>query len=173
VPCNPDRVRTLEPVEQSFFVDAPVTVTTHTFVAAARGAVFAAISGDPAGWGDWCPGFNHDGRWQSPSPHGVGSIRTVRAFRTTYRETILAWDADERWAFRVDATSSPLFAAFAEDYRFADAGPGTLLSWTVAFRPGRVIRLVTAVTPAVFGLIARKLAKDLGRAASGPSSTWG
>lgn len=167
MPCDADRVRNLEPVEQSFFVDAPVTVTTHTFVAAARGDVFAAISGDPAGWGDWFPGFNHDGRWETPPPHGVGSVRTVRAFRTDYRETILAWDADERWAFRVDSTSSPMFAAFAEDYRLADAGPGTLLSWTVAFRPSRVMRLVAPVAPAAFGIIARKLAKDLGRVAGG------
>jgi Polyketide cyclase / dehydrase and lipid transport len=158
-------VKTLEPVEASFFVDAPETVTTHVFVSAARSRVFAAISGDPAGWGDWFPGFNHDGRWESAPPHRVGSVRAVRAFRTDYRETILAWDPDERWAFRVDATSSPMFAAFAEDYRLADAAAGTLLSWTVAYRPSRLMRLATPVTPAVFGFIARKLAKDLGRVA--------
>lgn len=160
-------MKALELVDASFFIDAPVTVTTHVFVEAARSDVFAAISGDPAGWGDWFPGFDHGGRWESEPPYGVGSVRHVRAFRTDYSETILAWDTDERWAFRVDATSSPMFAAFAEDYRLADAGPGTLLSWTVAYRPSLVMRLATPVTPKVFGFIARKLAKDLGRVASG------
>jgi hypothetical protein len=162
-------VRNLEPVDQSFFVDAPTTVTTHTYIAAARSDVFAAISGDPAGWGDWFPGFDHGGRWESPEPHGVGSVRLVRAFRTDYRETILAWDTNERWAFRVDEMSSPMFAAFAEDYRLADAGPGTLLSWTVAFRTGRLMRLASPVMPAVFGLVARRLAKDLAKVANGPA----
>jgi hypothetical protein len=158
-------VRTLEPVELPFFVDAPMKVTTHTFVAAARKDVFDAISGDPAGWGDWFPGFDHGGRWESPAPHGVGSIRSVRAFRTDYRETMLAWDTDARWAFRVDSTSSPLFKAFAEDYRVADAAGGTLLSWTVAFRPGPGLRFVAPLTPAVFGLVARRLAKKLAEVA--------
>jgi hypothetical protein len=162
-------VHTLQPVELSFFVDAPKKVTTHTFVAAARGDVFAAISGDPAGWGDWFPGFDHGGRWESPAPHGVGSVRSVRAFRTDYRETMLAWENDERWAFRVDSSGSRLFKAFAEDYRLADAGDGTLLSWTVAFRAGPGMRLVAPVTPMVFGLVARRLAQKLA-AVAGRSS---
>ena len=54
-----------------------------------------------------------------------------------------------------------MFAAFAEDYRLADAADGTLLSWTVAFRAGRGMRLAAPVTPAVFGLMARRFAKKL------------
>jgi hypothetical protein len=160
-------VRTLQPVELSFFADAPNKVTTHTFVAAARSDVFAAISGDPAGWGDWFPGFDHGGRWESPAPHGVGSVRLVRAFRTDYRETMLAWDDGERWAFRVDSSGSRLFTAFAEDYRLADAADGTLLSWTVAFRGGPGMRLAAPVTPSIFGLVARRLAQRLGTVAGG------
>ena len=159
-------MRTLEPVELSFFGDAPVSVTTHTFVAATRPAVFAAISGNPAGWGDWFPGFDHTGRWESPQPHGVGSVRLVRAFRTDYRETMLAWDTDDRWAFRVDSSSSGMFAAFAEDYRVTDAGDGTLLSWTVAFRPARGLKLAAPVMPTVFGMMARRFAKKLAVVAS-------
>jgi Polyketide cyclase / dehydrase and lipid transport len=163
-------VRTLEPVELSFFGDAPVKVTTHVFIAASRSSVFAAISGDPGGWGDWFPGFDHSGHWESPQPHGVGSVRTVRAFRTDYRETLLAWDDDERWAFRVDSSSSGLFAAFAEDYRLADAADGTLLSWTVAFRPGGVMRFAGSIAPPVFGMVARRLAKKLSVVAANPGS---
>ena len=154
-------MRSLEPVGESFFREAPVAITTHNFVAAPRSAVFACISGDPAGWGDWFPGFSHNGRWQTPGPHGVGSVRTVDAYRSKYRETILAWDADARWAFRVDETTSPLFDAFAEDYRVTDAGTGTLLSWTAAFRPARAMRLAMPLAPATFRLMARRMAGRL------------
>jgi uncharacterized protein YndB with AHSA1/START domain len=163
-------VRTLEPVELSFFADAPRKVTTHTFIAAPRERVFAAISGDPAGWGDWFPGFDHSGRWESPAPQGVGSVREVRAFRTDYRETILAWDDGERWAFRVDACGSGMFTAFAEDYRLSDAPGGTQLSWTVAFRPGRVMKLAAPVTPMAFPLVARRMGKKLAVVAAAASS---
>jgi hypothetical protein len=164
-------VRDLEPVEESFFRDAPVIITTHNFVNAKRSAVFAAISGDPAKWGDWFPGFSHNGRWETPSPQGVGSVRTVDAYRTKYRETILAWDADERWAFRVDSTSAAMFEAFAEDYRLDDAGPGTLLTWTVAFRPGRAVRVAAPIAPATFRLMAGRMAKRLGQFASAAAQT--
>lgn len=159
-------MRSLEPVGEAFFREAPVAITTHNFLAAPRGAVFACISGDPAGWGDWFPGFSHNGRWETPSPYGVGSIRTVDAYRSEYRETILAWDADTRWAFRVDETTSPLFDAFAEDYRVTDAGTGTLLSWTAAFRPARAMRLATPLAPATFRFMARRMAGRLDRVAA-------
>ncbi|HEX4016227.1 MAG TPA: SRPBCC family protein [Frankiaceae bacterium] len=154
-------MRSLEPVEEPFLREAPVTITSHNFLAAPRTAVFACISGDPAGWGDWFPGFSHNGRWETPEPQGVGSVRTVDAYRSAYRETILAWERDARWAFRVDETTSPLFEAFAEDYRVTDAGTGTLLSWTAAFRPARAMRLAMPVAPATFRMMARRMAARL------------
>ena len=162
-------MRSLEAVDESFFRQAPTVITSHNFVAAPRGAVFACISGDPAGWGDWFPGFSHNGRWETPAPHGVGSVRLVDAYRSAYRETILAWDPDARWAFRVDTTTSPLFDAFAEDYRVTDAGTGTLLSWTAAFRPARSMRLAMPLAPATFRLMGRRMAKGLARVALSPT----
>jgi len=68
-----------------------------------------------------------------------------------------------RWAFRVDETSSPLFDAFAEDYRLTDAGTGALLTWTVAFRPARAMRVAMPLAPATFRLMARRMAGRLAR----------
>lgn len=158
-------MKTLESVELPFFADAPTVVRTQGFIAASRSDVFAHIAGDPAGWGDWFPGFSKDGKWESPAPYGVGSVRTVRAFRVRYRETILAWDTNERWAFRVDETDSGMFAAFAEDYRLSDEGSGTRLSWTVAFRPRAAMRLAGPVAPLAFRLMARRVAAGLTRVA--------
>jgi carbon monoxide dehydrogenase subunit G len=159
-------MRTLETVDVSFFQDAPTVIRSEVIIAAPRSAVFAKIATDPAGWGDWFPGFSHDGEWETAEPHGVGSVRQVRAFRTGYRETMLVWDEGQRWAFRVDASNSPLFAAFAEDYSLADDGSGTRLTWTVAFKPRPAMRLVAPLAPAVFRQIARRVASGLTRVAA-------
>jgi hypothetical protein len=159
-------VRDLESVELPFFTEAPKIVRSEGVIAAPRSVVFAKIADDPAGWGDWFPGFNHDGRWETPEPHGVGSVRTVRAFRTDYRETVLAWDVNERWAFRVDATGSGMFAAFAEDYRLTDEGSGTRLTWTVAFRPGTVMKVVGPLAAPTLHLVARRVVAGLNRVTS-------
>jgi hypothetical protein len=155
----------LEAIDLSFFETAPTIVHRHVLVAKPRERVFAAVARDPSGWGRWFPGFSDDGRWETPPPHGVGSTRTVRAFRTRYRETILAWDEGERWAFRVDEVSAPLFKAFAEDYRFADEGSGTRLSWTVAARPALGLRLAAPLLPLGLGLMLRRAGAGLTRVA--------
>lgn len=155
----------LERVDLSFFETAPVVMRNEAFIAAPRSAVFAAISGDPAGWGKWFPGFSDDGRYVTSPPHGVDSVRTVRAYWTNYRETILAWDEGERWAFRVDATSAPMFAAFAEDYRLADEGDGTRFTWIVAYRPKPFMRLAGPLAPLMFRRMTQRAAAGLTRAA--------
>lgn len=155
----------LDPVELPFFADAPKIVRNAVLIAAPRSAVFDAIATDPAGWGNWFPGFTGDGHWETPAPHGVGSKRTVRAFRTTYRETILAWEAGERFTFRVDAANTRIFAALAEDYRLTDEGSGTLLTWTVAYRPALALRAAAPVAPLIFRSIAVRAAAGLTRVA--------
>ena len=53
-----------------------------------------------------------------------------------YRETVLAWAAPHRWAYRVDETSAPLFAALLEDWGVdPGAGSTSILRWTFAFEP--------------------------------------
>ena len=160
-------MRTLDPVDLSFFDDAPALVRNEALVTAPRDKVFSAIADDPAGWGRWFPGFSDDGRWETLPPYGVGSVRSVRAFATRYRETVLAWDDGHRWAFRVDETSSPLFRAFAEDYRAVDAGPDTLLTWTVAFRPAPLMRPWSPLAPYVMGALLRRAARGLSRVCAG------
>jgi hypothetical protein len=162
-------VQSLEPVPASFFDTAPTIVTRSALIAAPRERVFDLIAGDPAGWGDWFPGFTHASRWETPAPHGVGSVRTVSAFATTYRETVLVWDEGERWAFRVDEMSSrvpiPLFAAYGEDYRLADEGASTRLTWTIALRARLAIRVCTPLLPFGFGLVLSRVAAGLTRVA--------
>ena len=95
----------------------------------------------------------------------MGSVRSVRSFGVRFTETILAWDDDERWAFRVDKSSAPMAKAFAEDYRLTDEGSGTLLSWTIALKPGLGLRLGAPLLPFGFGLVLRRAAARLPKVA--------
>jgi hypothetical protein len=159
-------VPALESVDLSFFDDAPVVIRRQAHVDAPRDRVFAAVAIDPAGWGEWFPGFGNDGCWQTPPPHGVGSIRTVRMLAFRYRETMLACEEGERWAFRIDETNAKGFRAFAEDYLFADDGMGTRLTWIVAMRPSGPLRFCAPALPLGFGAILRRAASRLGPIAS-------
>ena len=60
----------------------------------------------------------------------------MRVGGVKYRETILAWDEPRRWAYRVDETSAPIFAALLEDWVMEPAAKETTtLVWTFAFEP--------------------------------------
>jgi Polyketide cyclase / dehydrase and lipid transport len=156
-------VSDLEAVELSFFDHAPLVIRRDAHVKAPRDRVFAAVATDPAGWGKWFPGFSDDGRWDTAAPHGVGSVRTVRSLGVRFTETVLAWDVDERWAFRIDKASLPIAKAFAEDYRFADDGEGTMVSWTVATIPGVGLRLAAPLMGFGFGIMLDRAATRLAR----------
>ena len=156
-------MRTLEAVELSFFEKAPKLVTVEALVDAPRERVFAAVAAQPGSWGRWFPGFSDDGRWETPSPYGVGSVRTVRVFGIRYRELILAWDNGRRWAFRVDETTAPMFKAIAEDYQFADEGTGTRLSWTVGVRPSLAPLVSARLMRVYLRIVLRRASMNLGR----------
>jgi hypothetical protein len=125
----------LAPVDLDFLERAPQRFDFVEPLPAPPARVFAAISSDPSGWG-WFPGLS-DGGYEGDGPAGVGSGRWVCMEGITYRETILAWDEPARWAYRVDASSAPVFAALVEDWRVAAVGDGTTseLRWTFAFEP--------------------------------------
>ena len=120
----------LRPVELDFLANAPIRLEFAEPVHAPVEAVFAAISADPSTW-SWFPGID-EGRYESAAPHGVGSTRFVRMGEWEYRETMLAWDPPRRWAYRVDETTGPEFAALAEDWVIEPDGDDARVSWTFA-----------------------------------------
>jgi hypothetical protein len=127
----------LRQVQPGFFTDAPVRATAGALVDAPVGEVFKLVAADPSAWAQWCLGFSAASRWTSPPPYGLGSNRTMRAFGATFEETIIAWEENRRFAFRVDTTGVPSVRAFAEDWRFEPAGAGqTRIDWTMAADAG-------------------------------------
>ncbi len=133
-PVMTDAAHQLTPVGLDFLETAPHRFEYSEPLAAPPAAVFAAISADPSTW-SWFPGIE-EGAYEGDEPAGVGTRRWVRIGGTKYRETVLAWDAPQRWAYRVDETSSPLLTALLEDWVMEPAaGDSTTLRWTFAFEP--------------------------------------
>lgn len=123
--------------------------------------LFAALAGDPAGWGDWFPGFDHSGRWLTPDPPGPGSRRAVRMAGISYEETILAYDPPSRFAFRLDRASVPMAYALAEDYRISGDAAGSTLEWTFAVDPRPLMRPALPLLDPVLGRLLRRVAANL------------
>jgi carbon monoxide dehydrogenase subunit G len=151
-------------VDLDFFNTAPIRVTVEAKVARPPSEVFAALAHDPANWGEFFPGFDKTGRFDTPGPHGVGSRRTVRFTVIKAEETILAWDEGARWAFRVDSVLAPVFHAFAEDYRVEPVGTdATRLRWTMACEPRLAFKLARPFLRPVLTLILARAGHNLER----------
>jgi hypothetical protein len=157
--------RHLEPVGPEFFEVAPYRTGRTVSVAAPPAAVFAALADDPAGWGDWFPGFTRTGRYLTDPPHGVGAERAMRLAGVDLVETVIVREEPTRWAFRVSQGSMPLVRAMAEDYRLAETPTGTSLTWTVALDvTGPTLPTAAAVgtvAGALVGMAARRLERHL------------
>jgi hypothetical protein len=156
----------LEPATLDFFEDAPFRHVATEVVPCPADAVFAAVAEDPAGWGRWYPGFSDAGRYLTPPPYGVGSVREVVAGGVRFREQVLAWEAPYRWAFSVDRAGLPFARRFAEDYRITLSGSSSVVQWTLAIEPraaGRMaMSLASFVLPALFSRAMTNLARHLG-----------
>ena len=128
-----DELHQLRAVGLDFLETATVRFVYEVQLPASPEAVFAAISADPSTW-TWFPGLA-DGRYESPAPHDVGATRAVVMDGTAYRETILAWDEPNRWAYRVDQSAEASFDALAEDWVIRPSAGGATLQWTFAVDP--------------------------------------
>ena len=57
----------------------------------------------------------------------------MRAFGSSFEETVLAWNVNEEFAFRVDVCSLPAVRGLAERWRMRAVGSGsTELTWSLA-----------------------------------------
>ena len=60
----------------------------------------------------------------------------MRAFGTDFHETVLAFDEDARFTFRIDKCAAPMVRAFVEDWTFESVDenqtPTTRITWSMA-----------------------------------------
>jgi uncharacterized protein YndB with AHSA1/START domain len=151
----------LRPVGTEFFEAAPYRFLYSAVIRRPPTAVFEAVGRDPAGWGEWYPGFDHTGRWLEGAEPGIGARRRVRMARVTYDETILAWDPPHRFAFRVDRSNAPFAYALAEDYVIGDHPAGSTLQWRFAIDPRPVLRPARGLFDPVLDRLFHRAATNL------------
>jgi carbon monoxide dehydrogenase subunit G len=124
--------KALARVGPDFIASAGYRKVQQLTVALPIDVVFAALSGDPAGWGQWFPGFSSSGRYlpQASPEADVQREMVMRGLALT--ENVIVSEEPTRWAFCVTQATMPGVRAFAEDYVLATAGDGTSVTWTIA-----------------------------------------
>ncbi|MER5252974.1 MULTISPECIES: SRPBCC family protein [unclassified Streptomyces] len=119
--------RRLRPVGLEFVESAPLRLVFAREVSASPEAVYRALADDTAGWPEWFTAVT----LCRPTDGGKG--REVRLKGgTRFRETIMAADPAQRYAYRADETNAPGLRALLEEWRLTPAGTGTRVQWTFA-----------------------------------------
>lgn len=117
----------LRTVGLDFVACAPVRLVFAREVSASPEAVHRALADDVTGWPQWFTAVT------LCRPTGGGAGREVRLKGgTRFQESILAAEAPERYAYRVDVTNAPGLRALVEEWRLTPAGTGTRVQWTFA-----------------------------------------
>jgi uncharacterized protein YndB with AHSA1/START domain len=116
----------LRPVGLDFVGTAPVRHVSERDISAPVEAVYRALE-DVPGWVDWFPQVT------AARPIDGGKGRDIRLLGgVRFRESVIAAEEPEVYAYRVDVTNVPGVRAIAEEWRLAPAGTGTRVRWTFA-----------------------------------------
>lgn len=156
----------LRPVDAAFFDTA--AWRWHNVVELNRPAseVFALFD-DAQAWAKWFKGIRQV-TWTSPTPHTVGTTRTVVLDTITVWEYFFRWQAPNRISFYMTHTSLPLCKALAEDYWLEDLGNGRCrFTYVVAAEPSALAKLLGPVLRWNFGRMFKGAALGLQRYLAG------
>ena len=91
----------------------------------------------------------------------------MRAIGSSFDETVLGWNINEEFVFRIDRCSLPAMTGFAERWRMrALDGESTELTWSTSVDPAGPAPIVRAswslVTGVLIGPTVRRLGKFIG-----------
>lgn len=155
---------TCRAVELDFLDSAAWRFENIVELNASSGEVFG-IFADGESWPKWFDGVQRV-VWTSPEPKGVGTTRTVTLsvtpLKVTVHERFLAWEPGQRFTFRFEGVSLPLFNAGIEDYRLEDLRGGLCrLTYTVCLEPTAVVRMAGPVARQSFARMFRNGAQGL------------
>lgn len=134
---------TLAPVDLSFATTAPRTVTVTKTIAAPVADVWAAVTDNP-GWVNWFPTMSSSENTSDPT-HGLGSTRTVKVGGLRAEERFVGWEPEKLWAFAIDKTNLPMAKRFLEQLEFTADGDTTNVTYTGAYEPHLLTRLIGGV----------------------------
>ena len=123
----------LEPVDESYFDQAPQRFARTWSIARPAEVVWAELVGErPL---HWCRGLNIG--WSSPPPFGVGATRQAKVLGLlTGEEYFFVWEEGRRYAFYFTHANLPVFPTVAEDYVVEpDGADRCRFSWRVGLTP--------------------------------------
>ncbi|MEV7388642.1 SRPBCC family protein [Streptomyces sp. NPDC091215] len=150
--------RRLRPVGLDFVETAPVRLVFAQEMSAPPERVFHALNDDVPGWAEWFAAVTHA---ESVDDGAGRAIRLKGGGR--FRETIIAAEEAEVYAYRVDLTNAPGAHAIAEEWRLVPSGSGTRVQWTFAVDGSAPFRLAVRVARAGLGRAFRGAVTELDR----------
>ncbi|MFI9803820.1 SRPBCC family protein [Streptomyces sp. NPDC052301] len=154
--------RRLRPAGLDFVRTAPVRLVFVREAAAAPDMIFRSLAEDLTGWPEWFPGVS------SVRPAGDGRAVRLRG-GVRFEESVIAAEAPEVYAYRVDVTNMPGARAWVEEWRLSPAGTGSRVQMTFALDGTAPFRLVwTLARPGVGRSFRDAVGKLDRRLAQGP-----
>ncbi|MEK8142116.1 SRPBCC family protein [Streptomyces sp. M10(2022)] len=157
--------RRLRSVALDFTESAPLRLVFAAEVSASPEAVYAALAEDVESWPSWFTAVTG----VRPADGGAGREVRLRG-GVVFRETVLATEPGERYAYRVDETNAPGPRALLEEWRLTPAGTGTRVQWTVAADGSALFRFTMRLGRAGAGRAFRDAVRNLGERLAGTAA---
>ncbi|WP_327365798.1 SRPBCC family protein [Streptomyces sp. NBC_01217] len=157
--------RRLRSMELDFAESAPLRLVFAAEVSAPPELVYRALADDVAGWPRWFTAVTK----ARPTEGGAG--REVRLKGgAVLRETVVAAEPGERYAYRVDESNAPGLRALLEEWRLTPAGTGTRVRWTFAADGSALFRFALRLARSGMGRAFRDAVRNLDGQLSGPAA---
>lgn len=141
----------LQPVDESFFENAPVRLSRTFSINRPAADVWADLTSDnPLHWCRILDGC----KWTSERPFGVGTTRQVNALKglNIFKEEFFRWEDGRQMSFYVQEASGPLAKRFAEDYLVESTGDNSCtFTWIIAYEPSAIGKLGEALNKRILG----------------------
>ncbi|MEU9850341.1 SRPBCC family protein [Streptomyces sp. NPDC047985] len=155
--------RRLRSVGIDFVDSAPVRLVFAAGMSAPPERVYRALADEVADWPHWFTSVT------AARPTGAGTGREVRLKGgAVLRETILAADPGERYAYRVDEAGAPGVRALVEEWLLTPDGAGTRVRWTFAADGPGPFRFVLRLGRSGLGRAFRDAVRTLDGRLAGP-----
>ncbi|MER5279970.1 SRPBCC family protein [Streptomyces sp. NPDC002809] len=150
--------RRLRSVGLDFIEAAPLRLVFAAEVSAPPDVVYRALAEDVEGW----PGWFTQVTAALPLDGGAGREVRLRG-GIAFRETVVATDPGERYAYRADRSNAPGLHALVEEWQLTPAGTGTRVRWTFAADGSALFRFTMRCARAAVGRSFRDAVRNLDR----------
>jgi Polyketide cyclase / dehydrase and lipid transport len=149
----------LQPIEMSFFDDAPGRYSEVIDIPLPTEQVWAQLTSEnPFAWCRLLQRIT----WTSPRPLGLGATRSAKALggALVIDEEFIHWEEGHRQSFMVVGASMPIARRFGEDCKVEAMGDASCrFTWTIAVESQPLMRAGRPIN----GLFARSLLRDTRR----------